>query len=725
MLAGMATIASRVLAELRKPSRNDVIDLAAFREAKKQSAPVPEEAFDSTELGEEDLEGTPAEFRFWMDVFRHLAGMGFGLLGLRHMRTFAERIEDTEERYMPGGPPMSPLTDSFHSLWSVADLSAGLKKESLATVAIAVARTLGMPKEPLSAWQTIADSYAGIYRILKREGHVAFLEELITGEHRSATTADPIPGAPGDLWWVRLLPPALPEHSYWTTMGTPYVFAHSEADELWRGYLERQLARLPEKKRAIGYRRLMKQGASPDAWFEFILDGYAGQRGPAVLLQGVPDLPETLPLSPEHGEPGEFEEFGDDDAPPLHRLRLKLLRVVAEMDLSDAAEDDFFDAREGLAKLPASDPEDWTEPERILYYAYVMFECRDDAGRRALDLLDRDSLDSEEQRELSALEAGWFSLFEVLRVKVDEAIEVRDIVRRRRFWITERSATRSLSVGDCIGCWITIDGDQPLIEGAVAHVPHVWAPMAIDAIRQVVDTMRLRQPSMHWRKRQGHLVPWVAAIVALITSRRPPTTLVNQDGDTILQSQAHYLLKDRGGVLQLLRARRELRETSPECFAWVDDKQDVLIGEIELDDKALCIVTNSKERLAMLRGWLEAIAEDRVQHQGTSHQDPLSSQYDTQADNPFETAEPLPPELRGHIASMMHEKLAEMLDTKVPLLGNKTPRQAVRTARGRDDVTSWLLGQERINAANTQMGDLLDTSFMWSELGLVHPDKRG
>ena len=158
--------------------------------------------------------------------------------------------------------------------------------------------------------------------------------------------------------------------------------------------------------------------------------------------------------------------------------------------------------------------------------------------------------------------------------------------------------------------------------------------------------------------------------------------------------------------------------------AYTLDPKHVLIGEIEVQDKPLSITANSKERLARLRGWLEAVAEDRVEHRATSHQDPLSSQR-PKGGAAFERPQELPPEMRDQVASIMREKLAELLDTKVPMLGNKTPRQAVRSAKGRDDVTNWLLGQERINAASPQMRDLVDTAFMWTELGLVHPDKRG
>lgn len=709
----MSSLASKVLADLRKPSRGQIVDLAAFRAAKEGATQEQEEADLADEFGD-DLVDAPDEFRFWMNTFKSLAALGYALLGSRHLRKLAQRIEDSDERYMPGGPPRSPLTDSFHISWSVLDLSMGPKKESLATITIAIARALGMPREVLQAWKILADSYTGVYRIASRQDDMVTLAELVTGEERKVVLADSFSGKPGQLWWGRLLPPQLEEHRFCTTVGTPYVFEQPDAEKLWLDYIERQLGDAPANKRAEKYRRLMKRGASPDAWFEFILDAYAGVREHAVLLVGVPDLPETFPDSAESEAAV---------APPLHRLRQRLWSEAERMGLQEAAMADFLDAREALTEMEESPIDDWYEPERVLFLGYLALECRDDRGRRALDELERQELDPEERAELEALEAGWFSVFEVLRVKVDEAIEVRDVVRRRRFWITERSATRGLSVGDCIGCWIMKSGEQTFIEGAVAHVPGIWSAMVIDSIRDIASSMRERFRSMHWRERQGHLVPWVGAMMREIMTSQPPIQLVNRDGDEILQSRAHYSIGDRDKLLAFLRAEDKLEETRPDAFAWTGSSGG-WVGEFAIDGHDLCISAHSIERLATLRAWLENALGSEITYRATSLEDPLSSQQAASEATPPLALGELPTEVREQLAEMFKKQLTEHLDTKVPMLGNKTPRQAVRTQKGRDDVTSWLLGQECIAEADPQMRELMDTSFMWRELGLTHPDKR-
>ena len=72
----------------------------------------------------------------------------------------------------------------------------------------------------------------------------------------------------------------------------------------------------------------------------------------------------------------------------------------------------------------------------------------------------------------------------------------------------------------------------------------------------------------------------------------------------------------------------------------------------------------------------------------------------------------------------MHEGLTDhyrrTLDDPIPALGNRSPRQAAKTAKGRDKVVAWLKMLE--NASGRQeLGDPMasyDFTWMWEELGV-------
>jgi hypothetical protein len=52
------------------------------------------------------------------------------------------------------------------------------------------------------------------------------------------------------------------------------------------------------------------------------------------------------------------------------------------------------------------------------------------------------------------------------------------------------------------------------------------------------------------------------------------------------------------------------------------------------------------------------------------------------------------------------------------MLGGKTPRQAVRTERGRDDVTLMLVRQQSLFEQGAGMPSI-DLTDVWHELGLT------
>jgi hypothetical protein len=62
-----------------------------------------------------------------------------------------------------------------------------------------------------------------------------------------------------------------------------------------------------------------------------------------------------------------------------------------------------------------------------------------------------------------------------------------------------------------------------------------------------------------------------------------------------------------------------------------------------------------------------------------------------------------------------------MLDQPAPILGNKSPRAAAKTAKGRANVTDWLKMLENSAAKSAGRNDDMatyDFDWLWAELGL-------
>ncbi len=74
------------------------------------------------------------------------------------------------------------------------------------------------------------------------------------------------------------------------------------------------------------------------------------------------------------------------------------------------------------------------------------------------------------------------------------------------------------------------------------------------------------------------------------------------------------------------------------------------------------------------------------------------------------------------ITMFLDRQYKETLDQPVGMLGDKTPRNAVKSKAGQAEVVAWIKYLEKQTARqdkNAQMGTY-DFTWMWEELGIAH-----
>ena len=185
------------------------------------------------------------------------------------------------------------------------DLEVGLARETIADVVIAVSAKLGINANLLGLYRTMRASRMGLYEHRGNKGGRIQLKELVTEREISCVSPSGYLGRPGELWFARIFPDPSAESrfGYSVVFTTPYVIARSEGSrvvdtaslEQWRAFLARTLEKTGETDRIRAYEKLMKYGLNRRYWPEYIFTGYANYTANAVLLTGIPDLPETLP----------------------------------------------------------------------------------------------------------------------------------------------------------------------------------------------------------------------------------------------------------------------------------------------------------------------------------------------------------------------------------------------------------------------------------------------
>jgi hypothetical protein len=216
-----------------------------------------------------------------------------GVSQLPEMKKYAKIVAKAEDEYLPSGPPMSPLTTSFFTTWALYDLRFD-GTDTLASCLIESNDVVGMNPDQFDALKKMASSRMGIYEHIGMEGPHVRLRELVTGADFTCHNASGYRGRPGELWYVRLLPPLLPDLArYWIGFTTPYILMASKDD--WLQFLKRGLSQSSFGTDKDGLHRFLKYGPDPTYWNEFVFKGYHHHQSDAIFLAGIPDLKATLP----------------------------------------------------------------------------------------------------------------------------------------------------------------------------------------------------------------------------------------------------------------------------------------------------------------------------------------------------------------------------------------------------------------------------------------------
>ncbi|MCY4626463.1 MAG: hypothetical protein OXE58_02700 [Acidobacteria bacterium] len=149
------------------------------------------------------------------------------------------------------------------------------------------------------------------------------------------------------------------------------------------------------------------------------------------------------------------------------------------------------------------------------------------------------------------------------------------------------------------------------------------------------------------------------------------------------------------------------------------------LGQAEIVDGALLLQVNSVERADRGRELLASRLGALLGTPLTSHEDPAARLGSGAGEpDPGQEAPEIPPEdVEDVLVPLIEGHYRQVLDEPVPMLGNRSPREAARTKKGRAEVVEWLkfIENGESQAALQQGRRPLDLSWLWAELKIPRP----
>ncbi|MCI5066216.1 hypothetical protein MRY87_10865 [bacterium] len=209
-------------------------------------------------------------------------------------KKFTRVITKAEEEYMPSYPPMSPITESYFTLWTLCDFAIDVVPPTTAGQFVpAFSQRFKLPGQVVSDCRAISDSRMGFYEVISQKKSIVEAREIPTQEPITFECHSGYEGREGEIWFLRIgkLPPGN------ISLTTPYVIQQPMVRPDIEAFFERQGISSSVSGDDKKFRRLMKRPKEKNFWHEYIFCGYTGYESGAVFLTGVPDIPETLPHS--------------------------------------------------------------------------------------------------------------------------------------------------------------------------------------------------------------------------------------------------------------------------------------------------------------------------------------------------------------------------------------------------------------------------------------------
>lgn len=376
------------------------------------------------------------------------------------------------------------------------------------------------------------------------------------------------------------------------------------------------------------------------------------------------------------------------------------------------------------------------------------------------------------RRYLEALRDSLPSLYEVVDVQPGAWVDVRDLVRKSPVQrVNEVLGSQSLCRWDRIGGRVLEVNGERIFSGGLLHFPREAADsiqrILLDSIRRFkrtyTDLLEAEEDGKAGSATVAEQIlrssprafvqTWIARIIE--ATNRPRPELHNTDGHPLLLSHARLPLRgSRDEIIARLSALESWQRDPGESRIWHryggplagasprkggrkkraasaaarapvkhadDEAPRTITATAELESDTLTVETNSRERMADVMPELQAalgalVGEPLIRYQ--TAEAALKEPRRAQAPPPDVASSP---ELAQMLQSFKQQHYRRTLDEKIPMLGNRTPRQCALDPKRRTQVVAWLKdlenGEQRQARGSGQPP--FDVQWMWQELGLT------
>jgi hypothetical protein len=329
-----------------------------------------------------------------------------------------------------------------------------------------------------------------------------------------------------------------------------------------------------------------------------------------------------------------------------------------------------------------------------------------------------------DRRYLEAMRSSHLRLYEVESIQLDEGMRLRDCWEGAEYDVRERLATRQLAKHSVVGLRLRPEPNGAfVIDGpGFAAFTHADKEAILSDLRAEYQAVLETDGNADGRFSFYHGAVIAQHVVYGMLLRQAPQ-LATSTGEPIVFCKVIFDVEDRDLARGALARIKELaQDNDDESYVWIRGKNRILHASVRFESGRLVAEAHSAKRAAAVRKLLERHLGKVVRYRGTQEQDAQSAlaEYRAQKTQLVEQQEPpMPAEVEETLAGYEDRHYRSWIDTPLPAVANKTPRQAARFRALRSILVGLL--KDFTAAAELQRRTkqrAYDFSWMWGELGI-------
>ena len=330
-------------------------------------------------------------------------------------------------------------------------------------------------------------------------------------------------------------------------------------------------------------------------------------------------------------------------------------------------------------------------------------------------------LDPLARRFLEACHAAPFSFHDIVRCEPGKGFVLRDIMSGEERHVIEHRGSGNAKPGDILFAQVVVLDELAQIEGcAPLLIPPIHKAPILALRKEIVSSKQPVTPAL-LREYDLEMFAVYHDLIEPLRNPRAPE-LRNTDDDPLLFHKLIYDIDSPQTAFDALKTLA-LDATDAELlagaehdahgllrkieFSWLQrgnkqhkDWNNTIIGNIRIDGDTLTVEVNSEKRANKFKTQAKNLLGPNARYRTAVIESPEAmlargAPGKTEQQRAEQEALESNPDVQAALAEHLEAHYNNWLDTKIPMLGNKTPRQAVKTPDGRELVEALLTQLER------------------------------